>query len=83
MRRALFALFLMGGLAACAGEPVCGEDENGNEIPPCVEDEAGGPGLEYCPGDQWSDESGTLRCACTPDSQRYCPSETLEVTAPE
>ena len=71
MRR--LALLLTVFLGACGGEPLCGVDEDGEDIPICVYDVEGVPeSLEYCPGEHWGSIDGCNSCGCDADGNVVC-----------
>lgn len=60
-------------LIGCGGEPLCGVDEEKNDIPICTYDPDGIPvPLQFCPGDQWGAVDGCNSCACRDDGQYFC-----------
>jgi hypothetical protein len=64
--------------AACSGGSPC-EDEDGNELPSCI-DNAHGVELEYCPGDEWGAADGCNSCGCDGDGNILCTSVPVPCT---
>jgi hypothetical protein len=59
-------------LGACGGEPPCGVDEDGEDIPVCMPEIEGVPDvLEFCPGDSWATPA-CESCSCLPDGSVFC-----------
>jgi len=60
-------------LSACGNRGICGEDEEGSEIPSCIYDVEGVEDvLEYCPGEHWADTDGCNSCGCDADGTFVC-----------
>ncbi|MEQ1502608.1 MAG: hypothetical protein ABMB14_10270 [Myxococcota bacterium] len=56
----------------CGGQPFCGVDDVGNDIPSCKFEVEGLPeALEFCPGDQWASPA-CESCACLPTGGVQC-----------
>jgi hypothetical protein len=71
-----FSLLLLVVGVACGPEPVCGEDEDGNEYPVCTYELDGDLTIDYCPGDQWAATDGCNSCACDGKGKILCTSVT-------
>ena len=77
MRRLTLLLALF--LTACGGDPLCGVDDEGQDIPICVYDIEGLPeALEYCPGQHWGAIDGCNSCGCDADGNVVCTTATCE-----
>ena len=83
MRRGLCFLLLPIGWAACGPDPLCGEDDEGNEIPICEYDSEEVGNLQYCPGEHWGANDGCNSCGCDPDGVVICTTATCGATGTE
>lgn len=62
-------------LFGCAADPLCGFDDDGNEIPICTYAADGlALPMEFCPGDSWGAADGCNSCACDSDGNILCTS---------